>query len=231
MGTSSALQDVFVWTESQTCPVANCSYSQALLLLPPSEHSTAQYPWLTHGTCSSPQSFLPYSKNRLGKCAGNSAQLGFQQIHVHIQTGSSSLAHTLESSNWELPKPIRLLCFNTTNFGKNGKICLLSPVTPPSVTPAGQVGRCGASRFLRAPWCWNLGPCFFIERTGNGCSAWHELPFAYKKPSSNHLHSKYILLFPRGLCMAKEPNSWENKWFCCSLSAYLLPLRQFGFPN
>lgn len=58
------------WTESQTSSAAHCRYSQALLL--PSEHSTAQHPWLMHGTCSSPQNFLPYSKTRTGKCAGNS---------------------------------------------------------------------------------------------------------------------------------------------------------------
>lgn len=105
------------WTESQTCSVVNCSYSQALLLLPPLEHSTAQHPWLTHGTCSSSQNFLPYSKTRTGKCAGNSLH-SLDSNRSTYRQWSSSLALTLESSNWEVPKSVRLICLNSTNFGK-----------------------------------------------------------------------------------------------------------------
>lgn len=72
-----------------------------------------------------PTKLPPILQNQNRKmCRKLSAQLGFQQIHfrqIHIQTASSSLALTLESSNWEVPKPVRLICPNITNFGKKWK--------------------------------------------------------------------------------------------------------------
>lgn len=81
--------------QSQTCSIGNCSYPQALLLLPPSEDSTAQYLWLTHGTCSSPQNFLPYSNIRTGKCAGRSLHSvdSSRSTSMYRQTLPALLSH------------------------------------------------------------------------------------------------------------------------------------------
>lgn len=72
-----------------------------------------------------PTKLPPILQNQNRKmCRKLSPQLGFQQIHlqwIHTQTASSSLALTLESSNWEVPMPVRLICLNSTNFFKKWK--------------------------------------------------------------------------------------------------------------
>lgn len=94
------LQGLFAWTQGWTRSVANCSYSHAPLLLPPSHRSTAQYPWLTCGTCPSPQHLPAYSKSRKGESTGNSPQLGLQQIQIHIHTASPSIMEAALLSHW-----------------------------------------------------------------------------------------------------------------------------------
>lgn len=176
------LQGLFPWMKGQTCSVANCSYSHVLLLLPPSGCSTAQYPWLTHGTCPSPQHLPTHSK---------SLQFGFQQIQVHICIYSLSWQHggspalTLECSNQKVPNPVNLIPLNSTNLGKNGK-------NMPNLTCDSTIcythwayGEEVISRFLSAPWFWKLEPCFFLGKAGRGCSAQYRLPFAYKMSISS----------------------------------------------
>ena len=66
------LAGLFARTARRTRLVAGCSYSHALLLLPPSDGSTVPCPWLTRGTCHSPQHPPTYSKTRKGESAVNS---------------------------------------------------------------------------------------------------------------------------------------------------------------
>lgn len=210
----------------------NSSCSLALLLLPPSDHSTVQYPWLTHGTNPSPQHLLAYTKPRKLECAGNSLPPAWAPADPGPYTQSLSQQHgdspalTLEGSNWEVSDPVRLIFLNSTDLGKNWKNIsnLACDCTFCYTHWAGVKGL--ASKFLWAPGCWKLEPCFFLGKVGNSCSAQYRLSFAYKKLPFHHLDSKYSLPWP-----AKKPNSQKNKEFCCSHSPYPLLFRQFGFPN
>lgn len=81
-------------------------------------------------------------------CRKLSPQLGFQRIHIHIQTASSSLAPTLESSSWEVPTPVRLISLNSTVLGQNGKNMLTLTCDSTFCYTHWAGGEVGASRFL-----------------------------------------------------------------------------------
>lgn len=158
-------------------------------------------PALPHNT--SPHTPKPEKE----ECRNLSPQLGLLQIQVHVYTASpgsmETPALTLEGSSREVPNPVRLISLNNTDLGENGR-------NMPNLTCdctfcyAQSRGEEVASRFLQAPWCWKLEPCFFLGKAGRGCSAWHTLPFAYKKLSSHHLDIKYSLPCPTPEAFAQQ---------------------------